>query len=148
MGLDEVTRAIESDPRARQSISHAGDSYRDERIRAAFVLAPVLAPALDPASLSQVRIPVSIIVGNDDRQAVPEVNAVAIAHQLPGARLERIPRGTHYMFLTHCTPFGKVIAHAICTDPLAVNREQVQRSVGSEAVQFFDAALSGGAASR
>ena len=146
-GMAEVIRVIESDPRARQSINRAGDSYRDERIRAAFVLAPVLGPALAPASLSQVRIPVSVIVGDDDRQAPPEVNAVAIAGQLRGARLERIPRGTHYMFLTPCTPFGKVVAHAICADPFGIDREQVQRSVGSQAVQFFEAAL-GGTASR
>ncbi len=144
-GMDEVVRVIEGDPRARQSIERAGDSYRDERIRAAFVLAPVLASSLDPASLSQVRIPVAIVVGDDDRQATPEVNAVAIARQLRGARLERIPRGTHYMFLTPCTPFGKVVAYAICADPLAIDREQIQRSVGSEAVQFFDTALGDGA---
>jgi predicted dienelactone hydrolase len=147
-GMGELIRTIEADPHARQSIGRAGDSYRDERIRAAFVLAPVQAPALDPASLSQIRIPVAITVGDEDRQAPPEVNAVAIARQLPGARLERIPGGTHYMFLTRCTPFGKVVAHSICTDPFAIDREQVQRSVGSGAVQFFDTALGVGAGSR
>jgi predicted dienelactone hydrolase len=147
-GMAEVIRVIESDPRAQQSIKRAGDSYRDERVRAAFVLAPVEVPALDPASLSQIGIPVSIIVGDADRQAVPEVNAVAAARQIPGARLERIPRGTHYMFLTRCTPYGKVVAHSICADPFGLDRVQVQRSVGSEAVQFFDAALGVGAPSR
>jgi predicted dienelactone hydrolase len=148
IGLQELVRVIEGDEKSRQSIARAGDSYRDTRIRAAFVLAPVQVPALDPASIAQVRIPVSLVVGDEDRQAPPALNADALARQLPQARLAHVPDGTHYMFLTPCTPLGKLIARAICADPWGLDRREVQREVGRDAARFFDEALGGGDAPR
>ncbi len=89
--MTDVQRLLDSDPRVRAAVGHAGDSYADPRIRAAFVMAPVLGPALTPESLRAITTPVRIVVGTDDEQAIPAVNAEPITATIPGAALETIP---------------------------------------------------------
>ena len=50
----------------QKRVQEAGGSYRDERIRAAFAIAPALGPALITDSLTRVDVPVEIVAGQDD----------------------------------------------------------------------------------
>ena len=137
---DAVRDLLDHDARMQEAVGHAGDPYRDARIRAAFVAAPVLGPALTPESLAAITTPVRVVVGTDDEQAVPAVNARPIAAAIPGAELELIPGATHYVFLAPCTTFGRLLAGALCRDP-AVDRRAVHDHVADAAVAFFDRTL-------
>lgn len=139
--MEEMLRVVNGDERARSSLTHSGDSYLDKRIRAAFVIAPVLASAMVPESLAKIGVPVAIVVGENDEQAPPRLNAEPIAKGIPGAKLERVPKGTHYMFLASCKPLGKIVAREICSDPNGVDRDKIQRQTADAAARFFNTAL-------
>lgn len=104
--MADVERALASNPRVRAAIDHAADSYQDARIRSAFVMAPVLGPALTPESLGAIARPVRIVVGSRDEQAIPSVNAEPIAAAIPGAVLEIAPDISHYTFLAPARSSG------------------------------------------
>jgi len=98
-------------------------------------------PAMTKASLAGVKAPVHIIVGSKDDQALPDVNARPIASAIPNAELEILPHVTHYTFLARCNLLGKVVARSLCTDPDGIDREEVHRKVGADALQFFNRTL-------
>jgi len=140
-GMDKMKRVLDTDARARASLARAGDNYRDERVRAAFAMAPVLALAFDKASLAHISIPVSMLVGENDDQAPPLSNAALLATQIPMAQLHEIKNGTHYMFIARCTLLGKVLHFQICTDPWTLTRSQVHHDTVAQAVAFFSVKL-------
>jgi pimeloyl-ACP methyl ester carboxylesterase len=113
------------------------------RIRSAFAIAPVLGPVMTRASLAEVKVPVRIIVGSKDDQAVPDVNARPIASAIPNAELEIVPNVMHYTFRARCSRLGKVIARSLCTDPDEIDREEVHRRVSTDALNFFNRTLRG-----
>ncbi|ABM56161.1 alpha/beta hydrolase family protein [Verminephrobacter eiseniae] len=140
------TAFLLSGPHAMRAPLRAGDDYRDERVRAAFVMAPALAQAFDRGSLARIVIPVSMLVGDNDDQAPAKTNAAWMAAQMQHAKLREIRNGTHYMFIAQCTPSGQAQQRQICTDPSGLSRAQVHRDTVAQAVAFsvafFDAALS------
>src|SRR6218665_3560095 len=85
-GMDKMKLVLDTDARARASLARAGDNYRNERVRAAFAMAPALALAFDKASLAHISIPVSMLVGENDDQAPPLSNAALLATQIPMAQ--------------------------------------------------------------
>jgi predicted dienelactone hydrolase len=50
---------LSSHPDFRRRYSEANNSYRDERVRAIFAMAPGLAPVFTPESLGKISIPVA-----------------------------------------------------------------------------------------
>lgn len=139
--LDELTRTLEADPAARRSLERSGESRRDARVRAVYALAPALVAALDPASLAAIDVPLRLAVGERDDQAPPAHNAAAVAGAVRGAGLLRVPGGTHYVFLSSCSPWGKLVARSLCSDPWGLDREQVHATVAADMADFFDQAL-------
>jgi predicted dienelactone hydrolase len=139
--MADVQRLLDHDDRVKEAVSHSHESFREARIRAAFAIAPVLGPAMTKASLAEVEVPVRIIVGSKDDQALPDVNARPIASAIPNAELEILPHVTHYTFLARCNLLGKVVARSPCTDPDGIDREEVHRKVGADALQFFNRTL-------
>jgi predicted dienelactone hydrolase len=137
----DAQRLLEHDERVKEAVSHAHESFRDARIRAAFAMAPVLGPVMTTTSLAGIRVPVRIVVGSKDDQAVPDVNARPIAATIPNAELEVIPDVTHYTFLARCRLFGKVVARSFCIDPDSIDRDAVHRKVGADALAFFNRAM-------
>jgi predicted dienelactone hydrolase len=108
-----VTAADIAAARARPDVAadyaHAGDDHAIPGIRAAFVLAPALVQALDPASLERLALPVAILLGDADDVAPPDTNGIVAARLIPGAALERLPRVGHYDFLAACTEAGRAV---------------------------------------
>ena len=131
--MANVQRLLDHDDRVKEAVSHSHESFRDARIGAAFAIAPVLGPVMTKASLAEVKVPVRIIVGSKDDQAVPDVNARPIASAIPNAELEIIPNVAHYTFLARCNLLGKVVARSLCTDPDEIDREEVHRRVSADA---------------
>jgi predicted dienelactone hydrolase len=137
----ELEAILASDSVAAASLRRAGASYRDGRIRAAFLIAPVLGTALDPESLRGIDLPLRIVVGAADDQAVPETTARPVAAAVSGASLDVLPAVGHYTFLAPCTLRGRLFVRALCADGAGVDRAEVHRRVAAEALAFFDGVL-------
>lgn len=134
---EDVERLMTRDPRVLDAFSHMGDSYADPRIKAAFVMAPVMKIAMTTDSLKTIQAPVHIVVGDQDDQAIPEYNAKPIAALIPGAELEILPKVTHYTFLPTCNERGNRDIKTLCASPPGVNRDVVHRHVADMAADFF-----------
>jgi predicted dienelactone hydrolase len=111
-------------------------SVRDDRVRAAFVMAPV-GIFFGPMAFTGVRAPVSLAVAEKDSVLLPEENALIVRTGLTSlVEYTEIPAADHYVFLAPCAG-----AEKICADPLGVNRPTVHEAVNTAAVKFFDAQL-------
>lgn len=122
----------------QESLRHAGDSYRDLRIKRVFAIAPALGGGFIKAGLSRIRIPVFIVVGQADKIAPPATNAQRYAQFIKRAKLTVLPGEVgHYTFLAECNAHGKAILD-ICRDANSVNRAQVHQQVAQLAYEFFE----------
>ena len=138
----EKFKAISQQPEVQQSVQHAGDSYRDPRIRAVFAIAPAVAHAFTPETLQKVNVPVEIVAGAADPIAPPAENAEFFARNIKGAQLVILPGGVgHYTFLDVGTEAGKKQRPQFFADNPGVDREAVHRQVAEMAVQFFEKQL-------
>ena len=127
-----------TDPVVRDSLRHAGDSYRDKRIKRVFAIAPALGSGFTKAGLNQIRVPVLIVIGEADKVTPLMTNAQRYANLIKGARLT-ILRGQigHYTFLAECNAHGKAVLD-ICRDADAVDRAMVHQQVAKLAFDFFE----------
>ena len=69
--MENVQQLLDRDDRVKEAVSHAHESFRDARIRAAFAIAPALGPVMTEASLAEVKVPVRIIVGRGMIRRLP-----------------------------------------------------------------------------
>jgi predicted dienelactone hydrolase len=97
---------LSSDPDFRQRYGEAHNSYRDERVRAVFAMAPRPGPVFTPESLGNISIPVAIVTGRADDTAPPTSGAEALAKAIPHATLKLFPQAGHYVFWGTCTTVG------------------------------------------
>ncbi|MFP6562807.1 alpha/beta hydrolase family protein [Paraburkholderia sp. B3] len=125
----------------KESMAHAGDSYRDPRVKAVFAIAPALGEAFDADSFATVDIPVALAAGVNDTTAPPATNVQRIAGFLPQASLLMLPGASHYTFIDVCLPAGVQRLPSICKDGPGVDREAVHEATAARALTFFDAAL-------
>jgi predicted dienelactone hydrolase len=141
---DLVTKGealAKSDARFQAALAHAGDSYRDPRIRAVFAIAPALGPAFKPGSLDKISIPVEIVAGADDSVVPVGSSAKFFAAHIPRARLTLFPAVGHYTFLATCTDQGRRARPDLCTDAPGVDRDAVHAKAANLALSFFAANL-------
>jgi predicted dienelactone hydrolase len=138
---DEAEHLLTKDRRVLNALNHMDDDYCDPRIKAAFVMAPVMGGAMRRDSLGAIAVPVQILVGADDDQAIPRFNAEPIAKAIPNAKLNVLPKVTHYSFLPVCNDRGKTYVKELCTDPAGVDREVLHKDVAARATEFFSQAL-------
>jgi predicted dienelactone hydrolase len=140
--LMEKFKAIKQQPDVQQSLQHAGDSYRDPRIRAVFAIAPAVAHAFTPESLQKITIPVAIVAGAADHLAPPADNAQFFATNIRSAKLTILPGDVgHYTFLDVGTETGKKQLPQLFVDNPGVDREAVHNRVGGMAAEFFEKEL-------
>lgn len=138
LSIDEL---MVSDPVFKSSMARSSLSYRDYRIKAVYAMAPVHGPSLTTKSMNNIKIPVKLIVGSLDDQAVPEYNAEIVAAAIPNAELEILPNVIHYTFLSTCTAEGKKYVKDLCNDPVGINRDAVHNSTANDALLFFNKSL-------
>ena len=94
-------------PELAAEVAHAGDDHALPNLRAAFALAPAYVQSLDPASLSSLRIPVSIMLGDADTVVPAATGASVAAAAIPNAKLDLLPGVTHYDWVAECTDAGR-----------------------------------------
>jgi formylglycine-generating enzyme required for sulfatase activity/predicted dienelactone hydrolase len=127
-----------TDAVVQESLRHASDSYRDVRIKRVFAIAPALGGGFTKAGLSQIKIPVRIVIGQADKVAPLATNARRYAKLIKRATLTILPGSVgHYTFLAECNPHGKTILD-ICRDAEGVDRATVHRQVAQLAFEFFE----------
>jgi predicted dienelactone hydrolase len=140
--LLEKFEAFKQQPDIQHSLQHAGDSYRDPRIRAVFAIAPAVAHAFTPETLQKITIPVAIVVGAADHLAPPADNAQFFATNIRNVKLTVLPGDVgHYTFLDVGTETGKKQLPQLFVDNPGVDREAVHNQVGQMAAEFFDKEL-------
>ena len=133
--FDELSK---HDAEFQEALRHAGDSYRDPRIRAVFAMAPALGPAFTPGSLEKISIPVEIVAGDRDENVPIESSAKFFAAHIPGAKLTILPGGVgHYVFLDTCTAAAKQSVPLICVDAPGVDRDAIHARTAALALSFF-----------
>lgn len=131
----------ESSPATQASLARSGDSFRDPRIRAAFLMAPALGQAFGPANLREVRIPLAILTGAADSTVPVASNAKWYASQLTQAELELVPDAGHYVFINECLPAAMEQLAPICRDAAGVDRAAVHQRAVAQALRFFGKTL-------
>jgi predicted dienelactone hydrolase len=123
-------------------MQHAGDSYRDPRVRSVFAIAPALGPAFPQAALAKISIPVQIVAGEGDENVPIGSSAKYFAATIPGAKLKLFPANVgHYAFLDSCTPAARENRPALCRDDPGVDRDAVHAQTVQLALEFFRATL-------
>jgi predicted dienelactone hydrolase len=125
-------------PENADEIARSHDDLSIPGIKAAFVMAPAIVQGIDPASLSRMTVPVSIILGDADLVAPPKTNGEVAAAAIPGARITILPGVGHYDFLSECTPAGDA---AIPVCPTKVPRAMTHKAAIDEALSFFGRTL-------
>jgi predicted dienelactone hydrolase len=120
-----------------ESLARSGELFSDDRIGAVFAIAPALGFTLTDESLREIRTPVEMVVGDDDRIAPAKENAGYVHSEVRGAKLTVLPHVQHYTFLDVCTAEGKAKLGAYCEDHAEVDREAVHEKVAGMAVAFF-----------
>ena len=140
--VEDFKKLSATDAEFQAALRHAGDSYRDARVRAVFAIAPALGPAFSAASLAKIDIPVDIVAGQVDTNVPIESSAKYFAASIPGSDLTIFPGNVaHYTFLDSCTEAGRKTLPTLCTDGEGVDRDAIHAKTAALAVDFFNATL-------
>ncbi len=128
-----------TDPTFRTAVAEHSHSYRDTRIKAAFLMNPALGGAFDASGLANVLVPVHVVVTEGDEEAPPILNGCRYADLLAKSDLTWIrgPVG-HYVFLAEPTEAGKKALPILCVDNSEVNRRALHEQVAALAGAFFE----------
>jgi predicted dienelactone hydrolase len=119
--------------------ARAGEDHSLPEVQAAFVMAPGPIQMLDPESLIAIRKPVSIVLGDDDKDVPPATNGLVAANAIPGATLLRLPGVGHTDFVDDCTDAGRTTFPQWCT--FSVPQADTHRQAITAALEFFSRAL-------
>jgi predicted dienelactone hydrolase len=121
-------------PEMQAEADNASADHAISEVRAAFVMAPALVQALEPASLARMRTPVGIILGDADTVAPPATNGTIAAKNVPNASLIQLRAVGHYDFLATCTQNGRAIV-PLCK--ASVPQDDTHRRAIEAAKAFF-----------
>jgi len=139
--ISDLRANLENDTQTLESLRRAGKSYKDNRVKAIFSIAPVHGPAFTEESLTKISSPVALLVGDADKQAPAKNNAKKLANSIAGSLYEELPNVSHYTFLSRCNAKGRQFVKQLCNDQGGVKREEVHSLVASKALSFFDQSL-------
>jgi predicted dienelactone hydrolase len=123
----------------------AGESFRDARIMAFYIMGSGPAAGFDPTSLKSISAPFVVDTARFDETLEPRANSSALASQIAGAREIVRPVG-HFAYVPQCRRFiGPLLARVagipICDDPSGVDRAAVHAQVARDVIEFFGQAL-------
>lgn len=128
-------KKIPDSPEIAAERARAGEDHRLPDVQAAFVMAPGPIQMLDPASLFAIRVPVTIMLGDEDKDVPPAVNGLIAAKAIPGAALLRLPGVGHTDFVADCTDAGRAAFQQKCT--FSVPQADTHRQAIAAAQEFF-----------
>jgi predicted dienelactone hydrolase len=134
---DRLPGLIENSAVFQQSWASMTDSYRDERFKAAFLLAPGRSiTGFNEASLRSIATPIHIVVGGSDF-VLPAVNW--LHPRLPTSRLDLLaPEASHHVFLPEATEAGRRADPEVCIDPPSIDRRAIHQRAATLAAELFE----------
>jgi predicted dienelactone hydrolase len=133
----DIETLAASDPVFMAAVEREAQATADERVRAAYVIAPAFLSLMDERDLSSVNIPLRFVLAENDQQIHLRETSDAITTNLPTATTHRVPKAGHYVFLAPCSLRGRLFLDTVCADPSGVDRHEVHRHIGADAVRFF-----------
>lgn len=135
---DEVLYALET-----TSLKPLYHSYKDSRIKAAFIMAPAGGDCFSEEDLKKIKAPVQFVVGSHDNDTPSDKNAYWFKTKIKNAKLNSIPEGTHYIFLNKASFLGKwILPEEMYEDKGPQTRDEIHHSVGTQAIDFFNQVFS------
>jgi predicted dienelactone hydrolase len=136
--LSKIDALAKVDPVIRASIARRGQSFKDERIKAAFAIAPALGRIFTEQGLRAVNIPIRIVASRADKITPPALDSYPYTQWISSARLTVVSEhASHFSFGNECTPLGQR-TEEICRDAAGVDRAELHRTVGALAYEFFE----------
>ena len=116
-------------------------SYKDERIKSVFSMAPAVGSAITKESLAEIELPVFIIASKDDELVSPNYGAIRYAENIPRSDLVLLASGGHFIFL-ECNAITTVVDWLnkeldLCGTKFNVDRDEIRKMVSARAVSFF-----------
>ena len=116
-------------------------SYKDERIKSVFSIAPAVGSAITKESLAEIELPVFIIASKDDELVSPNYGAIRYAENIPRSDLVLLASGGHFIFL-ECNAITTVVDRLnkeldLCGTKFNVDRDEIRKMVSARAVSFF-----------
>jgi predicted dienelactone hydrolase len=117
-------------------------SYKDERIKSVFSMAPAVGSSITKESLAEIELPVFIIASKDDELVNPKQGAIRYAENIPLSDLVLLPSGGHFIFL-ECNAITAVVDWFnseldLCGTKFNVDRDEIREMVSAKAVSFFN----------
>ena len=127
---------------AQVDFVQASKSYRDERVRASFAMAPAVGAGIQVSSLARITTPVHVVTTRDDELLDPTRNAMHYARHTPGAVLTIREQGGHFVYLSRCSLLSVVFTYFlefdVCGTRSPVDRGLAHQEIAELAVEFFD----------
>ncbi len=120
-------------------------SWKESRIKAAFLMAPAWGWIFDKRSLNKITIPTFIVASNADNILVTKNNARFFSKNIRDTHYQEIPgQASHYIFLSIPREKAKLPANLqyLITDPPTVDRWWIQFELANEACMFFQSSFS------
>jgi predicted dienelactone hydrolase len=119
----------------------AGESFKDERIKAFYIMASGPGQGFLADSLRSITTPFSVDTALFDEVLERAANSTSLARQIPGAREVERQVG-HFAFVPECRPLiGRLLASAICHDSEGVDRALAHQQIARDVLQFFRGVL-------
>lgn len=123
----------------------AGESFKDGRLRAFYIMASGPGQGFSPDSLKAINLPFVVDTAQFDEVLHPQANSNALAKQISGAREIVRPVG-HFAYVPECRPIvGKVLMAIagipICDDAAGVDRAAVHEAIAGDVIRFFGKVL-------
>jgi predicted dienelactone hydrolase len=119
----------------------AGESFRDTRIKAFYIMGSGPGQGFSPESLGSISVPFMVDTAQFDEVLEPQSNSSALARHIRGAREVMRPAG-HFVYAPECIGPIPDNARQICGDPAGVDRALVHQRVAHDVVDFFNNNLS------
>jgi predicted dienelactone hydrolase len=116
--------------------------FRDERVKAAYLMAPNPGYFFTREGLAEVQIPVHIDDPADDKMVVRPYAAERIRDLLPDApEYVRVPGAGHYAYFAPCPNTAHDRTLQVCADPPGFDRARFHVELAAEMATFFRRAL-------
>ncbi len=102
--VNRFTSFVQTNPIGIRSAKHRSASFKDQRIKAVFALAPAIGQGYDKKGLQDVDVPVQIVVGDADIVNPLAVNAKHYTENIATARPLKILKGERGHYIKPSTP--------------------------------------------
>ena len=123
----------------------AGNSFRDPRLKAYYIMASGPGQGFSEVSLKTITAPFVVDTAELDEVLDPRANSSPFAALIPGAR-ETLRRVGHFAYVPECRPvvgalLARVAGIPICDDPKGIDRGAAHGQIAGDVIRFFRAEL-------